>query len=121
MVRSSSLRLLAAIAAPAPEPASEPVVAVGALAGRKILVDCGMFQGQRNLHIDNDAPFGFDPAEIDLVLLTHAHLDHCGRIPLLVDRGFDGEIVCTAATRDLARLVMLDAAHLTCSPISVPA
>lgn len=80
--------------------------------GRKILVDCGMFQGQRNLHIDNDAPFGFDPAEIDLVLLTHAHLDHCGRLPLLTKRGFVGEIVTTSATRDLARLVMLDSAHL---------
>jgi metallo-beta-lactamase family protein len=80
--------------------------------GRRILVDCGMFQGERELHEDNAAPFGFDPASIDLLLLTHAHLDHCGRIPLLVKRGFRGEIVCTSATRDLTRLVLLDSAHL---------
>jgi metallo-beta-lactamase family protein len=81
-------------------------------AGRKILVDCGLFQGSRELHEENAAPFGFEPAEIDYLLLTHAHLDHCGRIPLLAKRGFRGEIITTAATRELARLVMLDAAHL---------
>ncbi|KFE36222.1 MBL fold metallo-hydrolase RNA specificity domain-containing protein [Thioclava atlantica] len=80
--------------------------------GRNILIDCGMFQGRHELVDDNAAPFGFDPAAIDLVLLTHAHLDHCGRLPLLVKRGFRGEIIATSATRDLARLVMLDAAHL---------
>ena len=81
-------------------------------AGQRILVDCGMFQGAHELNEDNAAPFGFDPAGIDYLLLTHAHLDHCGRIPLLVKRGFHGEIVTTAATRELARLVLLDAAHL---------
>jgi metallo-beta-lactamase family protein len=81
-------------------------------AGRRILIDCGMFQGSRELHEENSEPFGFEPAEIDYLLLTHAHLDHCGRIPLLVKRGFCGEIITTAATRELARLVMLDAAHL---------
>lgn len=80
--------------------------------GRNILVDCGMFQGGHELHEDNAAPFGFDPASIDVLLLTHAHLDHCGRIPLLVKRGFNGKIICTAATRDLTRLVLLDSAHL---------
>ncbi|MCA0045104.1 MBL fold metallo-hydrolase RNA specificity domain-containing protein [Celeribacter litoreus] len=80
--------------------------------GRKILIDCGMHQGGRGLHEDNSAPFGFAASEIDLVLLTHAHLDHCGRLPLLVKRGFRGEIISTAATRDLARLVMMDSAHL---------
>lgn len=80
--------------------------------GRKILVDCGMFQGGHELHEDNAADFGFDPASIDILLLTHAHLDHCGRIPLLVKRGFRGEVICTAATRDLTRLVLLDSAHL---------
>ena len=77
-----------------------------------ILVDCGMFQGSHELHEDNAAPFGFDPASIDVLLLTHAHLDHCGRIPLLVKQGFVGEIICTSATRDLTRLVLLDSAHL---------
>jgi metallo-beta-lactamase family protein len=81
-------------------------------AGQRILIDCGLFQGARELHEENAEPFGFDPAEIDYLLLTHAHLDHCGRIPLLVKRGFRGEIITTAATRELARLVMLDAAHL---------
>ncbi len=81
-------------------------------AGRRILVDCGMYQGGRELAEENAEAFGFDAAAIDFLLLTHAHLDHCGRIALLVRRGFRGEIVTTAATRDLARLVMLDAAHL---------
>ncbi|WP_413874693.1 MBL fold metallo-hydrolase [Albidovulum sp.] len=83
-----------------------------AVNGRNILIDCGMFQGGRELHEENAAPFGFDAAAIDVLLLTHAHLDHCGRIPLLVKRGFTGEIICTAATRDLTRLVLLDSAHL---------
>lgn len=81
-------------------------------AGKRILIDCGMYQGSRELDAENAEDFGFDPASIDLLLLTHAHLDHCGRIPLLVERGFAGEIVATAATRELARLVLLDAAHL---------
>ncbi len=81
-------------------------------AGRKILVDCGLFQGGRRLEEENAEDFGFDAKKIDYVLLTHAHLDHCGRLPLLTKRGFRGEIVATAATRDLARLVLLDAAHL---------
>ena len=81
-------------------------------AGRRILVDCGLFQGSRELHDDNAVPFGFDARAIDFVLLTHAHLDHCGRLPLLVKRGFRGEIIATQATSELARLVMLDAANL---------
>ena len=80
--------------------------------GRSILIDCGMFQGGRELDEDNAEDFGFDPATVDVLLLTHAHLDHCGRIPLLVKRGFTGEIFCTAATRDLTRLVLLDSARL---------
>jgi metallo-beta-lactamase family protein len=78
----------------------------------RVLVDCGLYQGGRDLAEENAGDFGFDPASIDLLLLTHAHLDHCGRIPLLVKRGFCGEIVTTSATRELARLVMLDSAHL---------
>ncbi len=79
--------------------------------GREVLVDCGLFQGGDELGA-NEQPFGFDPAAIDAVLLTHAHLDHCGRLPLLVKRGFRGWVHATSATRDLARLVLLDAAHL---------
>jgi metallo-beta-lactamase family protein len=81
-------------------------------AGHRILIDCGLYQGGRELEEENAEPFGFDPAQIDFMLLTHAHLDHCGRLPLLVKRGFRGEIVTTAATRELSRLVMIDAAHL---------
>jgi len=80
--------------------------------GRRVLVDCGLYQGGRELDEENAGPFGFEPAEIDVLLLTHAHLDHCGRIPLLRKRGFRGEIVATSATRELARLVMLDSAHI---------
>ncbi len=81
-------------------------------AGKRILIDCGLYQGGHELEEENGADFGFDPATIDYLLLTHAHLDHCGRIPLLGKRGFAGEIITTAASRELARLVMLDAAHL---------
>src|SRR5579872_1064053 len=80
--------------------------------GRRILVDCGMFQGSRELDEENSIPFGFDESSIEFVLLTHAHLDHCGRLPLLVKRGFRGEIIATQATFELARLVILDAANL---------
>ena len=73
--------------------------------GKRILVDCGMYQGGRELNEENAEDFGFDPRSVDILLLTHAHLDHCGRIPLLVRRGFDGEIIATAATRELARVV----------------
>jgi len=81
-------------------------------AGKRILIDCGLYQGGRSIEEENEEPFGFEPASIDYLLLTHAHLDHCGRIPLLVNRGFKGEIITTPASKELARLVMLDAAHL---------
>ncbi len=81
-------------------------------AGKRLLIDCGLYQGGRELSEENVAPFGFDAAAIDFVLLTHAHLDHCGRLPLLAKRGFHGEIITTAASRELAKVVMLDSAHL---------
>jgi metallo-beta-lactamase family protein len=81
-------------------------------AGTRVLVDCGMYQGGRELAEENAESFGFEPDSIDYLLLTHAHLDHCGRIPLLVKRGFKGEIITTSASVELARLVMLDSAGL---------
>ncbi len=81
-------------------------------AGTRLLVDCGLYQGGHEIEEENAEPFGFDPKSIDFLLLTHGHLDHCGRIPLLVKRGFRGEIVTTDASREVARLVMLDSAHI---------
>src|SRR3974390_3830580 len=81
-------------------------------AGRRVLIDCGLYQGSRELAEEKAGDFGFDAASVDFVLLTHAHLDHCGRLQLLAKRGFRGEIIATGATRELAGLVMLDAAHL---------
>ena len=78
----------------------------------RVLVDCGMFQGGRELSEENAEDFGFDATRIDAVVLTHAHLDHCGRLPLLRKRGFRGPIQATDATRDLARLVLMDSAGL---------
>ncbi|HAF71118.1 TPA: MBL fold metallo-hydrolase [Candidatus Acetothermia bacterium] len=79
-------------------------------AGIKLLLDCGMFQGHEEGK--NRRPFPFDPKEVDYVVLTHAHLDHCGMIPRLVREGFAGQVLSTPPTADLARLILLDAAHL---------
>ncbi|MEO8625826.1 MAG: MBL fold metallo-hydrolase [Candidatus Limnocylindrales bacterium] len=78
----------------------------------KVLVDCGMFQGSPNESIRNRIPLAYDPAELDAILLTHAHLDHCGLIPYVVARGFKGPIYATAGTAELARLVLLDSGKL---------
>ena len=80
--------------------------------GKRILIDCGLYQGNRDLDDENRNDFGFDPAAIDYLLLTHGHLDHCGRIPLLTRLGFRGKVITTSATRELARLVMLDSARI---------
>ena len=78
--------------------------------GEKIMVDCGMFQGEHEQ--ENFKPFGFDPSQIDVLLITHAHLDHVGRIPKLVKEGFTGRIISHRSTFDLAEVVLLDSAHL---------
>ena len=78
----------------------------------KVLVDCGMFQGSPNEAVRNRVAFAYDPAEIDAVLLTHAHLDHCGLLPVLVREGYRGPIHATAGTVELATLVLLDSGHL---------
>ncbi|HEX9634866.1 MAG TPA: MBL fold metallo-hydrolase, partial [Candidatus Limnocylindria bacterium] len=79
---------------------------------RRLLVDCGMFQGSPEEVSRNRIPFAYPPANVDAVLLTHAHLDHCGRIPALVRAGYHGPIFATAATADLAEIVLRDAAKL---------
>ena len=78
--------------------------------GTKVLVDCGMFQGLDEYK--NYEPLGFDPSQIDYLLVTHGHLDHVGRIPLLYKEGFRGTIVATAPTFDVMKVVLLDTAHL---------
>jgi metallo-beta-lactamase family protein len=79
---------------------------------RRVLVECGMFQGSPEEVSRNRIPFAFDPGELDAVLITHAHLDHCGRVPALVKAGYHGPIFATAGTTDLAEIVLRDSAKL---------
>ena len=78
----------------------------------KILLDCGQFQGGKAQDALNEEPFPFDPAEIECVVLSHAHIDHCGRLPLLVKRGFKGAIYCTDATADLLEVMLKDSGFI---------
>ena len=78
----------------------------------QILLDCGMFQGGEKEEAQNLEPFPFNPAEIECVILSHAHVDHCGRLPLLVKQGFTGPIYCTDATADLLKVMLPDCAHI---------
>ncbi|RZV38051.1 MAG: MBL fold metallo-hydrolase [Acidimicrobiales bacterium] len=80
--------------------------------GRKVLIDCGLFQGYKQLRQRNWAPLPFDPVEIDAVVLTHAHIDHSGYIPLLVKNGFAGKVFCTEATLDLCEILLPDSGYL---------
>ena len=78
----------------------------------KILVDCGLHQGSNFCERHNWEPFAYDPKEIDAIFVTHAHIDHTGRLPQLVKRGFRGAVYSTPPTRDAAELLLLDSEHL---------
>jgi metallo-beta-lactamase family protein len=80
--------------------------------GKKVLLDCGLIQGSRKDEERNRDPFPFDAAKIDAVVLSHAHLDHCGRLPLLVKRGFRGPVFAQEASCELVAILLADAAHL---------
>lgn len=81
-------------------------------ASKNILIDCGMFQGAQFAEEKNADRFTFDPVTIDVVLLTHAHMDHCGRLPKLFKEGYRGKIYATPATRDFAEIMLLDSARV---------
>lgn len=80
--------------------------------GKKILLDCGMFQGMGERTGELNDHFGFKPSEVDVLLLSHAHIDHSGLIPKLVKEGFSGKIYCTEATRDLTEILLFDSAEI---------
>ncbi|KKU48885.1 hypothetical protein A3E96_00775 [Candidatus Uhrbacteria bacterium RIFCSPHIGHO2_12_FULL_46_13] len=81
-------------------------------AGRRILLDCGMFQGLHEALHHHNAVLPFEASTIDVIILSHGHLDHCGSLPLLVKHGFRGKIYATSATRDVAELILRDSAHI---------
>ena len=80
--------------------------------GKNILLDCGMFQDKKSVQQNLNSHFGFDPRSIDYVVLSHAHIDHSGCIPVLVKNGFRGKIFCTPATFDLCKIMLTDSAHI---------
>lgn len=80
--------------------------------GRKILLDCGFFQGRGKASHELNETFPFNPKEIDYIILTHAHIDHSGNIPRMIKQGFRGKIFCTPATRDLAFIMLTDSAYI---------
>lgn len=80
--------------------------------GLDVLLDCGLFQGKRSEARERNTHFPFQPGTIEAVVLSHAHIDHCGNLPNLVRQGFDGPIYCTAATRDLLAVMLADAAKI---------
>ena len=85
------------------------LITVGRL---KILVECGMFQGSKELDELNYEPFPFDPKMINYIFITHSHLDHCGRLPKLIKDGFKGKIICSPPTRDLMAVALADSVHI---------
>src|SRR5438270_9187407 len=79
---------------------------------QRLLLDCGLFRGRREEAHPRNSRFPFDPATIDAVVLSHAHVDHCGNLPNLVRQGFSGPIYCTPATRELIGIMLTDSARI---------
>src|SRR5665647_3068918 len=86
--------------------------------GEKILLDCGMFQGKGMETDGMNRNLGFDPAEVDHIILSHAHTDHSGLIPYVYTLGFRGSVVCTNATRDLCAIMLADSGHIQESDVA---
>lgn len=82
------------------------------IGSKKVLVDCGLFQGHKELRLRNWAKLPINPKDIDAVLLTHAHIDHSGYLPLLIKNGFTGKIYCTQGTKDLCAILLPDSGHI---------
>lgn len=80
--------------------------------GKKILLDCGLFQGRRKESFEKNLNFKFDPKEVDAMILSHAHIDHSGNIPHLIKEGFQGVVYCTEATKDLCSIMLMDSAYI---------
>src|SRR4051812_49165217 len=80
--------------------------------GKNILLDCGFFQGSGKNTDPLNRQFNFNPSEIDTLILSHTHIDHCGNIPNLVKKGFRGRIICTKGTADLVPIMLADTAHI---------
>src|SRR5437588_4868170 len=80
--------------------------------GRRFLLDCGLFQGRRDEARRRNSTFPFAPSDIDAVVLSHAHIDHCGNLPNLVRQGFRGPVYCTPASRDLLAVMLADSARI---------
>ena len=80
--------------------------------GRKVLLDCGLIQGRKKDELRNHDPFPFNPAELDAVVLSHAHIDHSGRLPILIRQGYRGPIYTHAASADLCETLLKDSAYL---------
>ena len=80
--------------------------------GQRLLLECGLFQGKREESIERNRNFPFDPKTLDAVVLSHAHIDHCGNLPNLCRQGYDGNVYATFATRDLAAIMLVDSANI---------
>src|SRR5574341_1771981 len=80
--------------------------------GSKLLLECGLYQGHRAESYERNRNFPFDPRRLDAIILSHAHIDHCGNLPNLVRQGFRGPIYCTPATRDLTAVMLADSAKI---------